>query len=218
VPLGERWQETIAARLEGASQRVVHTVQVTSFGGVGTTTMCDHLACLGVDVPTTPGHFPFKHGRIPPRAYDVPDGFRVVYILGDPRDAVLSIFRRGRQESHYRGMIGFEPSATTLHHLSNLDTFLEGGVDEFLIEDHLDRWMNRAPIGYPVLFLKFWSLPESWSTVMDFVGAPQESEGPELVPRASDWSSLAEPQRTRLDRMYGALAERIDAMPAVHIG
>ena len=56
-------------RLERSNELAVvrHTVQVTSFGGSGTTALADHLLAAGVDLPATPGYFPFKHQRIPPR-------------------------------------------------------------------------------------------------------------------------------------------------------
>ena len=67
---------------------VHHRVQVTSFGGSGTTALADHLLAAGVDLPKTPGFFPFKHQRVPPPGSAVPTGFRVVYPFGDPRNAV----------------------------------------------------------------------------------------------------------------------------------
>src|ERR1700748_263720 len=44
-----------------AAMTIRHTVQITSFGGSGTTALCNFLAEAGVDVPLTPGQFPFKH-------------------------------------------------------------------------------------------------------------------------------------------------------------
>src|SRR5918996_628142 len=73
----------------GELSRIRHTIQVTSFGGCGTTALYDHVAAAGLDVPKTFGQFPSKHQRIPPDPEQVPANFRVVYICGDPRNAVL---------------------------------------------------------------------------------------------------------------------------------
>src|SRR5690606_30273635 len=81
-----------------------HTVQVTSFGGSGTTALCNKFLDAGVDLQKGPAQWPFKHRRVPPTVDEVPDGFRVVYVVGDPRDAVVSIFRRNLQLGHYESL------------------------------------------------------------------------------------------------------------------
>ena len=128
--------------------RITHTVQVTSFGGSGTTALCNHLLAAGVDLQPGPAQWPFKHRRQPPRADEVPDGFRVVYLIGEPRDAVLSIFRRGLQIGHYRSLHGYKPDAEVGRRLQSLETFLAAGIDDFELADHLERWMTH-PDGLP---------------------------------------------------------------------
>jgi len=85
VSIDRRLSDAIAdemlARLARAPElaEVHHRVQITSFGGSGTTALHEHLLDAGVDVPTTPGAFPFKHQRVPPASGSVPAGFRVLY-------------------------------------------------------------------------------------------------------------------------------------------
>jgi hypothetical protein len=187
-----------------------HTLQVTSFGGSGTTALYEHLAASGADVPRTPGHFPFKHQPTPPTRADAPDGFRVIYLCGDPRDAVASVFRRGYQGGHYRGMRLANPPAAAEAHLANLRAFTSAGVDEFEIAAHFDRWLAVTDI--PVLFVKYDALGSSWPTVREFAGLPRESPDFAITARATDWHRLPDPMRTELDRMYGDLAVRIAAL------
>ena len=139
---------------------VHHTIQVTSFGGSGTTALYEHLAQAGADIPRTPGAFPFKHQRTPPA--DVPAGYRVVYVFGDPRDAVVSVFRRGFQGGHYRGMRLAEPTPAVEARLSGLDQFLEAGIDDFELADHVRGWREREPRAYPVLFVRYEDLAREW--------------------------------------------------------
>ena len=91
------WEERVAAALRNAepngdSYPVLHTRQVTSYGGSGTTALIRYFAEAGLDLPKSPDHFPFKHTAAPPKGDEVPDDFRVVYVYADPRDAVVSLF------------------------------------------------------------------------------------------------------------------------------
>jgi len=204
------------ARSDELSQ-IRHRVQITSFGGSGTTALHEHLLQAGVDVPTTPGSFPFKHQRVPHASNVVPPGFRVVYPFGDPRNAVVSVFRRGFQGGHYRGMRLRKPTLEAENHLVDLEHFLEGGVDEFEIEDHFDRWFNGTNRTYPVLFLKFDHLAQAWPAVCEFVGLGPDTPCLPMRVRASEWTTLDAPQHERIDAMYGALARRLAALPPVEI-
>jgi hypothetical protein len=196
---------------------VRHRVQITSFGGSGTTALHKLLHGAGVDLPTTPGSFPFKHQRVPPAADAVPAGFRVVYPFGDPRNAVLSVFRRGFQGGHYRGMRLRKPPREAERRLTDLEHFLDGGVDEFEIEDHFDRWFETGARAYPVLFVRYEELPDVWPTVCRFVGLPIDTACLAMRSRASEWTQLGEPQRERINAMYGALADRLAKLPSVEV-
>jgi hypothetical protein len=199
----------------GPIDRVVHTVQITSFGGSGSTALSAHLAAAGVDIPKTPGEYPFKHQRFPPAAADVPAGFRVLYPYADPRNAMLSIFRRSYGIGHYRGLHLRSPDAAAAARLASVDAFLAGGVDDFELEDHVERWL--APHDYPVMFVRYERLPRVWPTVRDFVGLSATVPCLEMRERASEWKSLPRAQRRRLNEIYGKLAHRLDALPDVHL-
>jgi hypothetical protein len=201
----------------GELAEVRHRVQVTSFGGSGTTALHEHLLRMGVDVPTTPGSFPFKHQRVPPAPDAVPPEFRVVYPFGDPRNAVVSVFRREFQGGHYRGMRLRKPMPEAEHHLTDLEHFLEGNVDEFEIEDHFDQWFDARARTYPVLFLRYEALPDVWPAVCEFVGLPAGSPCLPIRPRASQWTELEVSQRERIDAMYGAFARRLEDLPSVEV-
>jgi hypothetical protein len=189
---------------------------VTSFGGCGTTSLCDYLLVAGVDLPNTRDCFPFKHMRFPPDPQDVPTGFRVVYLCGDPRNAVLSFRRRWSLEATYGFLHLQQPPEETSPRLASLEAFLEAGVDELQLEDHLERWLRREP-GYPVLFVRFESLAEAWPTVREFVGLPAEYPPIELKERSSDWRSLPQPLRSQIDSLYGDLARRMEDWPPVQV-
>jgi hypothetical protein len=190
-----------------------HRVQITSFGGCGTTALCDHLLQAGVDLPKSPGQWPFKHMAVPPAGKSVHRPFRVVYIYGDPRNAVVSIFRRGLQSGHYRALFMREPPPDVLERLSSLETFVLEGVDDFQLADHFERWWTQHGRDYPVLFLRYETLDESWPRVGEFLGLPPTVGSLPVTPRRSDWRGLPDPLRDRIDDMYRDLSERLDALP-----
>src|SRR5690606_9327806 len=141
----ERFRAWLAPRLQewakdNGPYRIDHTVQVTSFGGSGTTALCGYLLARGVDLQKGPAQWPFKHRRFPPSADEVPDGFRVVYIVSDPRDAIVSIFRRDYQLGHYAALREEQPDDEAARRLASLDAFLDAGHDEFRLADHFARW------------------------------------------------------------------------------
>lgn len=218
-PLSPKMEAAIRAAMEqyvaehGPLHIVRHSVQVTSYGGSGTTALLDRLATLGIDLPRTPGGYPFKHQREPSSRSEVPAEFRVVYTHADPRDAMLSIFRRHYGAGHYAALRGHEPGAETRSRLASVEAFVEGGVDEFMLADHVDRWMR--PQGYPVLFVRYESIERAWPRLLEFLNLPRSTPALDWKPRRSDWRTLPLRLRDGLDAMYGSLAERLRELPDV---
>lgn len=201
---------------KGDPLAIRHRVQITSFGGSGTTALTNSFAAAGLDLPPGPAQWPHKHMRRPPTADDVPDGFRVVYPVGDPRDAVLSVFRRGIQDGHWRALHYIPPEVPSPDGLATLTSFLERGVDEFALLDHLRGWIAH-PGGYPVMFVRFDLIDEAWDELARFVGLPARHPPVTLRSRASDWRASPPEVRDRLDAMYGELAALIDTFPPTQV-
>jgi len=194
---------------------VTHRIQITSYGGSGTTALRDHCQDAGLDVPRSPDSWPFKHARVPPAAADVPDGFRAIYVYGDPRDAVRSIFRRGLQLGHYSLLHDLRrPSPEVEARLESLERYTEAGIDDFGLEEHFDNWAAAA--GYPVLLLRFESLPTTWPTVATFLGLPSGHPAPPVLTRhvPDDTSSST---FSSLTAMHAALLRRIESIEPVVI-
>ncbi|NNE73110.1 MAG: hypothetical protein HKN26_05555, partial [Acidimicrobiales bacterium] len=190
-----------------------HTVQITSFGGVATTALTAYLIDHGLSLPKGPGQWPFKHHRVAPQAADVPDGFRVIYVVGDPRNAVLSLFRRNYQVGHYRSMQeGAEVTAVVAETLESLDSYLAADRDVFDIAGHVAAWRNHPP-GYPVMFLRHEYLHDVWPGVMEFVGLDRASEPLPRRERASNWRDQPAEVQARLEALLGDVAREIESWP-----
>jgi hypothetical protein len=194
-----------------------HTFQVTSFGGTGTTMLYEFLEEHEVDIPADHSNWkPWKHLPTPPGDDEVKDGFRAVYVFGNPMDAVLSVFRRDYQRWHVRNMREdiSEPASADW----GFDEFLEGTEDPFRMEKHFHEWTeaNRA---YPILCLKFDALWEHLPEFFAFAGLPSQfiDDFPKRRERHSDWTEQSPDIRRRLEGRYGALADEIESFPEVRI-
>jgi hypothetical protein len=191
-----------------------HTVQVTSFGGTGTSMLCRFLEKSGADLPQSivPDHIendwaPWKHMRTPPPEQWVPDDFRAIYVVSDPRNAVLSVFRRGYQYAHVQRMDG---DVHRFHSGMTLSDYLNLETDPFKLEGHFERW-SQCSRDYPILIVKYDHLWDRIGEIVEFVGLPEsiKHDFPERRARSSDWQTLPVCDRTKLDALFGNLAGRI---------
>ncbi|MCP9237070.1 sulfotransferase domain-containing protein [Lewinella sp. JB7] len=193
--------------------RVRHTLQVSSFGGAGTTLLTNFLQRHGADLPDQRGArwAPWKHMSAPPENRVVPSGFRAIYVIGDPRDALLSVFRRGYQHAHVQLMEG------RVHEWDftwKLTEYLAEGRELFGFGEHFDRWV-RSDRNYPILVVKYDALWDNLPEIIRFAGLPESvlQDFPERKPRATDRQHYPPEITARVDRMLGELAERIDRYP-----
>jgi hypothetical protein len=195
---------------------ITHTVQLTSFGGTGTTMLYRVLEAHGLDLPpNAPKYRPWKHLRVPPEDDAVPAGFRVAYLFGNPMNAVLSVFRRDYQRWHVRNMrddlTGWDDDWT-------VEAFLAQERDHFAMAPHFHRW-TRAERAYPILLLHFDALWDHLPEVAAFFGLPTRAldDFPAKRPRHSDWTDEPPAVQAHLRRLYGDLHAEIEALPRLSI-
>ncbi len=193
------------------------TVQVSSFGGVGTTALYAHLESLGADVPRASDWGWPKHQRVPPRRADVANGFRSVYVFGDPRDAILSVFRRGYEIWHYERMQLEEsaPSGRAEAALRSTVDFARGGFDPYKIDEHFANWLGVLDV--PVLFVHHEALSIRWEAIRSFVGLPSDAPSLPTNQRKTDWRSEPDEIRDGFTSIYGELADFIERLPRLFI-
>lgn len=196
---------------------IEHTLQVTSFGGTGTTMLYKFLEKHDVDIPSDhPNWRPWKHLPRTPEDSDVRDGFRAVYVFGNPMNAVLSVFRRDYQRWHIRNMREevTEPKSPDW----GLDEFLQETEDPFRMAQHFRGWTN-ADRSYPILGLKFDALWNHLPEFFAFAGLPTRclDEFPERRERTSDWTEEEKSVRRGLQEFYGELWSEIQETPDFQI-
>jgi hypothetical protein len=196
---------------------IEHTFQVTSFGGTGTTMVYEFLDEHEVDIPSDhPNWRPWKHLPTPPEDGDVKDGFRAVYLFGNPMNAVLSVFRRDYQRWHVRNMR--EDVTEPWSRDWDLNAFLQQSEDPFHMAKHFRTW-TQTDRSYPILCLKFDALWEHLPEFFAFAGLPTSSIDtfPERRKRASDWTEEPKRVRSPLQDLYGDLWSEIQDTPEFQI-
>jgi hypothetical protein len=199
-----------------SSRQVNHSIQVTSFGGTGTTMLYHFLERCGADVPKDSHDWiPWKHQRVPPSNSEVPRGFRALYLFSNPMNAVLSVFRRDYQHWHVERIGG---NVDAWDESWVLDDYLAQEDDIFRLADHFHNWTS-ANRDYPIMLLRFGALWDHLPEVFAFLGLPSShmTEFPEKEKRRSDWTDEPPQTQSHLEQMYGALSEEIERAPNIEI-
>src|SRR6185503_3715850 len=150
-------------------------ILVSSFGGVGSKCLVKGL--LQTDDETTLGQA-HTHMRQPPSRKAL-DNRAMIYMFGDPFDAVLSFFNRRTKRTLAHGFKSREgggDNSWVVKHCRNiggdyqamsadwdLSAYLDNGVDLLGMEEHFDNWTN-ARTDYPILFVRYETM---WDHVRD---------------------------------------------------
>jgi hypothetical protein len=203
--LNDRTQESKPDILE-------HTLQITSYGGCGTTLLYRFFSEHGVDTPpAVDDWYPWKHMLAPPSNEKVKEGFRAVYVFADPLNATLSVFRRGFQHELVRRMTR---ETTGWNTEWKLQDFLASGEDHFRLIEQYRNW-TEAQRSYPILLLKYESMWKQLRELMTYAGLPQKTADafPRKRPRSSRWQDEAEVVQRELDALYGDLRNEIREAP-----
>ncbi|WP_020561399.1 beta/alpha barrel domain-containing protein [Methylosarcina fibrata] len=179
---------------------------MASMGGVGSTALARHIGSIADKT--------VKEHAYSPRVFDQYDNIKLGYIYGNPYNAVLSVFRRGYQHMHVRAMnadSGTEPK--NLEGIS-LEEFLAQGKDEFYMERQFDNWTSEVNPKHPIILIKYEALADHIGEILDFFGTKDPFEVKE---RKSSWLDQPESIRKQLEKVYGGLFEKVEAMPSIKI-
>ena len=191
--------------------RQYYDVTVSSFGGCGTSMLLNFLSQILIS--NHPDNLDgIKHIGFPPDCISK----RCIYIFGDPRACILSLFRRLRLvKAHHLGMrIGLQKFPPHWFSPSTLENYAKKGKDSFLLAQQFDSWFN-SQARVPVLFIRYETLWDNLEILFDFVGLPTEARNnfPKYQQRKSDINTVPAEILDRLDQIHRPLKEKLDALP-----
>ena len=194
-----------------------HKIQVTSYGGSGTTMLCRYLSDCNVGMPKiSEGDWaPWKHMSYPPEDRSVGENFRAIYLISDPREALYSVFRRRFQHWHIQRMDG---NLKNRNFSWGIDDFIGKERDLFRFQDQFESW-TTSKRKYPILIIKYEALWKHVPELLEFAGVPPELHGefPKQVQRKSILQSAPIHVQEGLDRIYQKLLKGFKDLPDYQI-
>lgn len=165
------------------------------------------------------GCFEQHHIRKPPKTFSEP--VKVVYIFGDPYNAILSYFRRRKEQrktwvkEHCKNIRG---EYKKINENWDLLDYLKNGEDLFKLEEHFDNWTNIKEKDYQVAVLKYESTSIYIKDLLDFIDMdPSKSDKFEFKKRKSDWRNQPKEVKDLLEKMYGGFYEKYKNYPGFKI-
>ncbi len=205
-------------------------IRIYSFGGVGSKQLFNGLK----EFFPNPGALLHRHHRIPPTALGINN--QVIYVFGNPMNAVISFFNRRIAVHERHGFASGTPRngprkdwarehcRKTQGDWENfsvewgLEDFLNIQKDLFRLEEHFDNWLQFQP-QYPLLYLKYETLWRHLPELFGFLKLPSAGVAffPPFIPRSSDWTTQPQPIQKKLLALYGNLRDQINNQPELEI-
>ncbi len=185
-------------------------VVVGSGGGVGTTFLIEFLArYLSVNDPHDRDGL--KHLRLPPLSFD--SSLRFVFVHGDPRAAVVSLFRRRFHSAQAAKLQRFAAAPRCpIPYGMSLEEYVAQGRDCFAFEAQFDNWYARC-LHHPTLFLRYETIWDNLPALARFLALPDTLMAEFPARRERNQREQAAPVRAGLDALYGCFAARLEALP-----
>ena len=179
---------------------------MASMGGVGSTALARHIGSISDKTD--------REHAFSPSVYDGHAGLRLGYMFGNPYNSVLSIFRRRYQQMHVVAMHAHSGTTPVRLRGVSIEEYLERGVDEFFIERQLGNWVGNASPKHPTILIRYELLGDHVDEVLDFFCCRKAFV---VTSRSSFWTDQPEHIRKGLEKVYGRLNEKIEAMPAIRV-
>jgi len=196
-------------------------IRLFSYGGSGlkflTNFLGEYVEVYGIN------HNP--HCR--PQDSDVLTVDKAILIYSDPRNAILSFFRRSEQYystlvecgdgvSWLNKELSHQGRKQTLPNRLSIDDFLENYEDVFELNNYFNEWLNFVPPkGHSIVFVKYERLCDVTDELMDFLNLDKNISDElrqKFVPRSSDYTQESEKNQQMLYDKYKDLIETQESL------
>lgn len=163
-----------------------------STGGVGSCAVRNYIREF---IYTTDAH------RRDPKI-DIPA--KIVYVYGDPRNQLLSFFRRGFMRAPYTHCHHVRGNVEDISVLPEwtLESYLENGVDYYDLSGHLSGWLNYNQRCYEIMFVRYEAMADKMMDILQFMDIPLMPNGFEFRARSSDWTALPDKHQEQITDMF----------------
>lgn len=177
-----------------------------SMGGVGSTALARHIGSISDKT--------VREHAFSPSVYDSYGQLKIGYMIGSPYNSVLSIFRRGYQQMHAKAMHANSGTQPAKLRGMSLEEYLERGVDEFFIERQFNNWVNNPDPKHPTIIIRYELLADNIDQILNFFDCDKSFA---VKTRKSSWTDQPAHIKKGLEKIYGPLNEKIEALPGIKI-
>lgn len=162
--------------------------------------------------------------------------FLAIYVFGDPYLALASICRRviaptlnilaGKDIAHdllpktieERKIMRMNRNKDQNDGIKIINFLNKYPTDILRLKDHWDNWYN-AKVNYPILFIKYETLQESFDEIKELYGEKYNLSWrkllkKEFIPRVCSLDKFSKEEIEKLDNIYGDFREKINSMPS----
>jgi hypothetical protein len=190
-------------------------VLIVSYGGVGTSFLIDAIS------PYRKTNYKddidgLKHYPLPP--LNGSHNLKVVYIYGDPAEAVMSLFRRNYHHHQSTKLQSHRLRRHVVDIASTLSSYAERGEDQFFFADHFLNWRHRYVL-YPTLYLHYDTIHDQVNLIKSFLDLPDKflHNFPLKLPRNSSKADLSGKTSAALDGIYADFCEMLNSYPKAQV-
>ncbi len=188
---------------------------VNSFGGNCTSTLIKFLNPKYKDLTNHMWyHLELKHKISPPNYFS--HKYKAIYLYGDPRDSLTSIYRRNLQNVHYLNTFQKNKKLP-----SSIKNFLDNGIDHFKFTEHHLNWTNKKfkKNNFEILVIDSRKIWTHKSQILDFLELPKQKliDFPKYKTRESTYKELSYTYRQKINIMFESLLKLINERPFFEI-
>jgi hypothetical protein len=190
-------------------------VIVASFGGVGTSFLMSFIARFKkINDADDKDHY--KHSPLPPVSFN--PNIKFIYVYGDPKLAVISLFRRGFHRKQARKLQWGTSFAQAVPQDMTLQEYADQGVDCFLLKEHFWNWYDRF-LTHETMFVRYERLFDNREALLNFLDIPaSEIESfPKKKERASKESEIPPDVSRKLEDIYGDFRDDLAQLEDIEV-
>lgn len=188
---------------------------INSFGGNSTSTLIKFINPYYSKITNHMWyHLELKHCLSPPKIYT--HFFKAIYIYGDPRESLISIYRRNLQDVHY-----FNTFQVKKKMPKTIEDYLDNEIDHFQFNKHHNNWTNKISNDrkFKILVIDYQKLWECKNQILNFLELPKSNlkDFPKYKTRQSSLNYLSSTYRRKINQMYLDLTNKINERPSIEI-
>ena len=155
-------------------------------------------------------HLELKHKISPP--VDISHNFKAIYIYGDPRDALISIYSRKLQNIHYLNTFQKKKKLP-----KTIEAFLDDEVDYFKFLEHHINWTKKSYCkrNFEILVIDYRKIWNYKKEILDFLELPNEMlhAFPKKMERKSSYKKLSSNYQKKINLIFKKLLNIIEKTP-----